>query len=64
MSGRETIAKLSPAIRIIHGDADRVTSHLGTQRLFARLPHTDKEFEIYPGYEHGKFDRTMETMLR
>jgi len=41
------------AIRIIHGNADRVTSHLGTERLFARLPHADKQFEVYKGYEHG-----------
>jgi hypothetical protein len=24
--------------------------------MFARLPHEDKQFEIYPGYEHGEFD--------
>lgn len=42
------------AIRLIHGSADRVTSHLGTLRLFDRLPNEDKEVEIYPGLEHGK----------
>ena len=54
MSDRRSYSMLSTALRIVHGDADRVTSHLGTERLFARLPHSDKQFEIYDGYEHGK----------
>nr|XP_031862767.1 uncharacterized protein CI109_001779 [Kwoniella shandongensis]KAA5529839.1 hypothetical protein CI109_001779 [Kwoniella shandongensis] len=39
-------------IRLVHGNADRATSHLGTLRLFDRLPNPDKEIEIYDGYEH------------
>ena len=43
-----------PAIRLIHGSADRVTSHLATLQLYDRLPNDDKEIEIYEGYEHSK----------
>ena len=32
-----------------------MTSPAGTERLFKRLPHEDKQFQIYDGYEHGKF---------
>ncbi|CAD6582923.1 MAG: alpha-tubulin [Tremellales sp. Tagirdzhanova-0007] len=39
-------------IRLIHGSADRVTSHLATLQLYDRLPNDDKEIEIYEGYEH------------
>ncbi len=42
------------AIRLIHGTSDRATSPAATQRLFHRLPHEDKEFELYEGYEHGE----------
>jgi hypothetical protein len=42
----------SPAIRIIHGDHDRVTSHLTTIQFFDRISSKDKELEIYHGYEH------------
>lgn len=45
------------AIRIVHGSADRVTSHLATLKLYDRLPNPDKEIEIYEGYEHGQFFR-------
>ena len=41
------------AIRLVHGSGDRVTSHIGTLKLFDRLPNDDKEIEIYEGYEHG-----------
>ncbi|KAK1924824.1 Alpha/Beta hydrolase protein [Papiliotrema laurentii] len=44
--------KIDIPIRIIHGSSDRVTSHLGTQKLFNRLPNKDKQFEVYEGYEH------------
>jgi hypothetical protein len=44
------------AIRLIHGSSDRVTSHLGTLRLFDRLPNADKEVEIYDGYEHSELN--------
>lgn len=39
-------------IKLVHGTADRATSHHGTLRLFARLPHEDKECQLYEGYEH------------
>ncbi|WWC61076.1 uncharacterized protein I303_103654 [Kwoniella dejecticola CBS 10117] len=39
-------------IRLIHGNKDRATSHLGTLKLFDRLPNADKEIQIYDGYEH------------
>ena len=42
------------AIRIVHGNKDRATSHIGTLKLFDRLPNDDKEIEIYDGYEHGE----------
>ena len=42
------------AIRLVHGSSDRVTSPAGTGMLFNRLPHPDKEFEIFEGYEHGR----------
>lgn len=45
---------LTQAIRLIHGSQDRATSHLGTLRLFDRLPNEDREIEIYEGYEHGE----------
>jgi hypothetical protein len=45
---------LTLAIRIVHGTADRTTCHLATARLFERLPHADKQLELYDGYEHGK----------
>ncbi|WVR05205.1 hypothetical protein IAU60_002217 [Kwoniella sp. DSM 27419] len=38
----------------LHGNKDRATSHHGTLKLFDRLPHEDKEIEIYDGYEHGE----------
>ncbi|KAL7424075.1 hypothetical protein Q5752_001660 [Cryptotrichosporon argae] len=44
--------EINVPIRIVHGDADRATSHLGTIKLFHRLPAEDKELEIYEGYEH------------
>jgi acylglycerol lipase len=37
---------------MIHGDKDRATSHLATQEFFDRISSTDKELEIYEGYEH------------
>ncbi|RXK39497.1 lysophospholipase [Tremella mesenterica] len=40
-------------IRLVHGTSDRVTSHLGTLKLFDRLPNADKECQLYEGYEHG-----------
>lgn len=42
------------AIRIVHGDHDRATSHLGTLKLFERLRPKDKQIKIYEGYEHGE----------
>ena len=39
---------------MIHGSSDRVTSPAGTEMLFKRLPHEDKQFELYEGYEHGE----------
>ncbi|WVQ71657.1 hypothetical protein IAR50_001197 [Cryptococcus sp. DSM 104548] len=39
-------------IRLVHGNKDRATSHIGTLKLFDRLPNDDKELEIYDGYEH------------
>lgn len=42
----------SSAIRIIHGDKDRVTSHLTTMKFFERISSKDKELQIYEGYEH------------
>ncbi|KAK8869772.1 hypothetical protein IAR55_000340 [Kwoniella newhampshirensis] len=44
--------EINVPIRLVHGNADRATSHLGTLRLFDRLPNPDKEIEIYDGYEH------------
>jgi acylglycerol lipase len=54
MSRRQAELIRALAIRIIHGSGDRVTSHLGTLKLFDRLPNEDKEIEIYEGYEHGE----------
>ncbi|WWC89994.1 uncharacterized protein L201_004924 [Kwoniella dendrophila CBS 6074] len=45
-------SEIDVPIRLIHGNKDRATSHLGTLRLFDRLPNEDKEIEIYDGYEH------------
>ncbi|ORY27166.1 lysophospholipase [Naematelia encephala] len=39
-------------IRLVHGSADRATSHVGTLKLFDRLPNEDKEVEVFEGYEH------------
>nr|ODN88525.1 lysophospholipase [Cryptococcus depauperatus CBS 7855] len=46
--------EINVPIRIVHGNKDRATSHIGTLQLFDRLPSHDKEIEIYDGYEHGK----------
>ncbi len=54
---------ISPAIRLIHGSADRVTSHLGTIKLFDRLPNEDKEVEIYEGYEHSESQHHFSSIL-
>lgn len=40
------------AIRIIHGNHDRATSHLATEKFWERIPNKDKEIGIYEGYEH------------
>nr|XP_019013572.1 lysophospholipase [Kwoniella pini CBS 10737]OCF52353.1 lysophospholipase [Kwoniella pini CBS 10737] len=45
-------SEIDVPIRLIHGNKDRATSHLGTLKLFDRLPNTDKEIQIYDGYEH------------
>ncbi|WVQ98766.1 hypothetical protein IAU59_005897 [Kwoniella sp. CBS 9459] len=44
--------EINAPIRLVHGNKDRATSHLGTLRIFDRLPNEDKEIEIYDGYEH------------
>ncbi|KAK4685570.1 acylglycerol lipase, partial [Tremellales sp. Uapishka_1] len=44
--------EINVPIRLVHGSKDRATSHLGTLKLFDRLPNEDKEIEIYDGYEH------------
>ncbi|BEJ04485.1 hypothetical protein CcaverHIS641_0203020 [Cutaneotrichosporon cavernicola] len=44
--------RINIPIRLIHGSSDRATSHAATERLFQRLPHDDKQFELYDGYEH------------
>ncbi|ORX39914.1 Alpha/Beta hydrolase protein [Kockovaella imperatae] len=44
--------KINAPIRLVHGSSDRVTSPSGTLRLFERLPHQDKQVEIFEGYEH------------
>lgn len=53
MSRRGGDVYLTVAIRLIHGTKDRATSPEATRRLYERLPNADKEFELYPGYEHG-----------
>lgn len=40
------------AIRIIHGDRDRATSHKATMEFFERINSPEKELKIYEGYEH------------
>jgi acylglycerol lipase len=39
-------------IRIIHGSHDRVTTHEDSLAFISRIASTDKECEIYHGYEH------------
>ena len=40
------------AIRMIHGDKDRATSHLATMAFYERINSPEKEIQIYEGYEH------------
>lgn len=40
------------AIRMIHGDKDRATSHLATKAFYERISSPEKEIKIYEGYEH------------
>lgn len=55
VSSRRLRVLTVPAIRLIHGNKDRATSHLGTLKLFDRLPNKDKQIQIYDGYEHGEW---------
>lgn len=41
------------ALRLVHGNADRVTSFRGTEKFSRRLSHPDTQFQVYKGYEHG-----------
>lgn len=47
-----TMLTLLTALKIAQGKNDRVVDYRAAQRFFARLPHEDKEVEIYDGYEH------------
>ncbi|WRT67175.1 uncharacterized protein IL334_004141 [Kwoniella shivajii] len=44
--------EINVPIRLVHGNKDRATTHIGTLKLFDRLPNEDKEIEIFDGYEH------------
>ncbi|WVW83037.1 hypothetical protein I302_105054 [Kwoniella bestiolae CBS 10118] len=44
--------EINVPIRLVHGNKDRATSHLGTMKLFERLPNKDKQLQIFDDYEH------------
>ena len=46
------IRSIRTAIRMIHGDKDRATSHLATKAFYERISSPEKEIKIYEGYEH------------
>ena len=48
----EVAASFTTPFRIIHGNHDRVTSHLHSVKFLEAAGSRDKELEIYEGYEH------------
>ena len=59
LEGLKTIEGLAPQfqtpIRILHGDQDRITSHLKSVEWINKAGSVDKSIEIYKGYQHVMF---------
>jgi len=73
LSGGERLLKTDyqnwpPALPLLllHGTADKVTSHIASQAFYEKVPATDKEFTLYPdGYHelHNEPDGVRERLI-
>ena len=49
-------ARINLPLLILHGDADRLTSPVGSQKLFDTVSSEDKTITLYPGLYHEVFN--------
>jgi len=48
----ERAKEIDIPFKVLHGTGDRVTSYHGSERLYAEAISTDKEIQLFEGYEH------------